>query len=65
MNLPTIEITQQPQASQIHIKREVGMWCLSTPHILCRSEQLRDVVKMYNRWTAQKGRFGGVVCAGL
>ena len=64
MNLPTIELTRQPQ-SQIHIKREVGVWCLSTPHFLCRSEQLRDVVKMYNHWTAHNSRFGGVPCAGL
>ena len=64
MNLPTIDLIPQ-SSSQIHIKREVGMWCISTPHIMCRSERLADVVKMYNRWCAHKARFGGVQCAGL
>jgi len=65
MKLPTIELIQQQPDQPIHIKREVGMWCLSTPHIMCRSEQLRDVVKMYNRWAAHKSRFGGVLCKAL
>ena len=64
MNLPTIDLIPK-QSSQIHIKREVGMWCLSTPHFLCRSERLADVVKMYNRWCAHQARFGGVPCEGL
>jgi hypothetical protein len=64
MQIPTIELIQQPQG-QIHIKREVGRWCLSTPHFVCRSERLADVVKMYNRWVAYRTRFGGVPCAGL